>query len=112
MERLERLANLFDAKFKLPGTNWRLGLDFIIGLVPVIGDVATTAFSAYIFWKSRSMGASRAAQTKMAALFFIDLTIGTVPIAGDIFDAVWKANKRSVRILRKDLEKAQRDGRV
>jgi hypothetical protein len=105
LERLERLADLFDAKFRVPGTRWRVGLDSIIGLVPGIGDVFTAGISAYIFWNARHMGASRTAQAKMAALFLTDLAVGAVPIAGDIFDAAWKANKRSVNVLKKDLKK-------
>lgn len=103
LERLDRFANLLDARFRLPGTNWRFGLDTIIGLVPGAGDLVTVGPQAWLIWQGYQMGASRATLLRMAANAGIDLTLGSVPIVGDIFDMVFKANMRNVRLLRQEI---------
>ena len=103
LARLDRFANLMDSRFRIPGTSWRFGLDTIIGLVPGAGDLVTVGPQAWLIWQGYRMGASRATLLRMAANAGVDLTLGSVPIVGDVFDMVFKANMRNVRLLRQEI---------
>lgn len=105
MARLDLLAHVLDTAILLPG-NRRIGLDAIVGLIPVIGDVITTAISSYIVWEARRLGAPRWLIARMAANVAIDGVVGAVPLVGDLFDAAFKANRRNVQLLRKHLERS------
>jgi hypothetical protein len=107
LERLERLAQLLDTALVIPGTNFRFGADAIIGLVPGIGDAITTAISAYIVYEARRLGVPRHVLVRMIVNVALDGLVGAVPLVGDVFDTMWRANIRNVRLLRKYLE---RDG--
>jgi hypothetical protein len=104
--QLDSLAHLLDARYRVPGTTWRFGLDSAIGLVPGVGDAASTALSAWILWCGYRLGASKRVLARMAGNTAIDGLIGAVPIAGDVFDAAYKANRRNVEILRRHLNKS------
>ena len=97
--RLRRLAWLLDSSVRIPGTRLTIGLDPIVGLAPGIGDALMLIASAYIIVQGYRLGASRRTLTKMTLNVAIDALTGTVPIAGDIFDAAWKANHRNLRLL-------------
>ncbi|NEU12980.1 DUF4112 domain-containing protein [Methylobacterium sp. BTF04] len=103
--RLEAFAHLMDTAFVIPGINRRVGLDALIGLVPVIGDVAGMLLSSYVIYEARRLGVPRWLIARMALNVAFDGVIGSVPLAGDIFDAAFKANRRNVRLLRRHLEK-------
>jgi hypothetical protein len=103
LERLEALAKLLDSSFFVPGTNIRMGLDGIIGLVPVVGDLISGAISSYLIWEARRLGASRWVIGRMAANTLIDTTIGAIPIVGDAFDVVFRTNVKNLALLRKHL---------
>ncbi|GJD62404.1 DUF4112 domain-containing protein [Methylobacterium frigidaeris] len=105
MARLELLAHILDTAILLPG-NRRIGLDAIVGLIPVIGDAITTAISSYIVWEARRLGAPRWLIARMAANVAIDGVVGAVPLVGDLFDAAFKANRRNVQLLRRHLERS------
>ncbi len=107
IEKLERLARLMDSQFKIPGTEMRMGLDGLLGLMPGIGDTATMLVSAYIIHKARQHGAHPALLTRMGYNVFIDWMIGLVPVVGDAFDIGWKANKRNVELLKAHLQTAK-----
>jgi hypothetical protein len=100
--RLQRLAWLLDNSIPLPfaGGRYRIGLDALIGLVPGIGDVIGTVVSAYIIAQSARIGAPRAILVRMAVNVAVEALVGMVPLAGDLFDAGWKANQRNVALLR------------
>ncbi len=100
-----RLADLLDTKFVLPGTNWRFGLDGIIGLVPGIGDLITTGLGAYIIYRAREIGAPGWLIARMTANLAIDGVIGAIPLVGDAFDFAFRANAKNVRMLRRHLDK-------
>jgi predicted signal transduction protein with EAL and GGDEF domain len=104
LERLERLAQLLDTAILIPGTRFRFGADAIIGLVPGIGDMITTAISAYIVIEARRLGAPRHLIARMIGNVALDGVIGAVPLVGDLFDTVWRANIRNMRLLRQHLE--------
>ncbi|TGD97004.1 DUF4112 domain-containing protein [Methylobacterium nonmethylotrophicum] len=105
MARLDLLAHVLDSAILLPG-NRRIGLDAIVGLIPVIGDAITTAISSYIVWEARRLGAPRWLLARMAANVAIDGVVGAVPLVGDLFDAAFKANRRNVALLRRHLERS------
>ncbi|MFA5592115.1 MAG: DUF4112 domain-containing protein [Micavibrio sp.] len=94
IERLEWLAHLMDSAFIIPGTNQTVGLDAIIGLVPVLGDTLAALVSIYIMRRARKLGATRILLARMGWNVFVDWLVGLVPFAGDAFDAAWKANKK------------------
>jgi hypothetical protein len=96
---LRRLSHYLDSAVRVPGTNRRIGLDPVLGLLPVVGDAPTTALSAYIVAEAAALGAPRATVARMVLNLLVDAVVGAVPLAGDLFDAVWKANERNVRLL-------------
>ena len=98
--RLDALATLLDTAFILPGTNVRFGFDALIGLVPGIGDAITTAISLYIVHEARQLGAPPHLILRMLANVVVDGFVGAVPLVGDAFDVLWRANRRNVRLLR------------
>ena len=89
-----------DTAFILPGTNVRFGLDALIGLVPGIGDAITTAISLYIVHEAHQLGAPSHVILRMLANVALDGFVGAVPVVGDAFDVMWRANRRNVRLLR------------
>jgi hypothetical protein len=112
--RLEALARLMDGAFVLPGTNIRFGLDGIIGLVPVAGDMIAGLVSTYLVWEARQLGAPRWLIARMLANVFLDTTLGSIPVVGDAFDVLFRANMKNMALLRRHLERkgVMRPGRV
>ncbi|WP_420408427.1 DUF4112 domain-containing protein [Hoeflea sp.] len=106
--RLERLANLLDARFRLPGTQFRFGIDGIAGLIPGIGDTLAAAPSAWMIWRGHQLGVRRRKLARMIANSGIDYVIGLIPLVGDIFDVGFKANLRNAAILRDELTAYQK----
>lgn len=106
MERdaLDRLAWWLDERFRIPGTNVRVGLDGLIGLIPGIGDTATTLVSAWIVYRAWRMGVPRTVLTRMAANVAVDYVAGTIPLVGDVFDVAFKANRRNIALLQRWLD--------
>lgn len=103
LARLEALAKLMDGAFVIPGTNIRMGLDGIIGLVPIAGDLVAGLVSSYMIWEARQLGASRWVIGRMMANTLVDTAIGVIPVAGDAFDVVFRCNMRNMALLRKHL---------
>ena len=97
--RLKLLSERLDNSIKIPGTNQKIGIDAIIGLIPILGDLIGAVFSTYIMYSGIKMGVSSKVVTKMAANIGIEFIIGSFPIIGDIFDILWKANKRNVELI-------------
>ncbi|WP_238993950.1 DUF4112 domain-containing protein [Halobellus captivus] len=108
--RLRRLSRLLDSAVEIPGTNVRIGLDPILGLLPGVGDVTATAASAYVVAEAAALGAPRATLARMCLNLLVDALIGSVPLVGDAFDAVWRANDRNVRLLESRLSEPDRAG--
>jgi hypothetical protein len=103
--RVEALARLMDGVFTLPGTNLRLGLDAIVGLVPVAGDVVSGLISSYLIWEARRIGAPRWLVARMMANTLFDTTLGAIPLVGDAFDVMFRANMRNMALLRRHMER-------
>jgi hypothetical protein len=98
-ERLKKLAWLFDSSIPIPGTRLTVGLDALIGLIPVLGDLIGVALSSFILAEANRLGAPRSVLWRMAGNVAIEGLVGMVPFAGDIVDAAFKANQRNVKLL-------------
>lgn len=99
LERLRSLSHLLDNAFVIPGTNYRIGIDPILGLIPGGGDTLTAAFSAYIIWEAARLGAPKAMLVRMFFNVIFDALLGIVPVFGDLFDLAWKANVKNLALL-------------
>ncbi|ELZ29934.1 hypothetical protein C474_12906 [Halogeometricum pallidum JCM 14848] len=104
VERMRTVVRVFDDLIDVPGTNTSIGLDPILGLVPVVGDLASAAFSLYIVAESARLGVSYRTLVAMLANVAIDTAGGAVPYIGTLFDAVWKANKWNFEMAMSDLQ--------
>ena len=103
--RIESLATLLDTAFLVPGTNFRLGFDGLVGLVPGIGDALTAALSLWLVKEAHALGAPRHLVVRMLGNIAIDSLVGAVPVLGDVFDVVWKSNRRNLTLLRRHLDR-------
>ena len=98
LQRLRSLARLLDSCIPLPG-GFRIGLDALVGLVPVVGDVAGALMSGYILNEARLLGASNSVLVRMSLNLLLETVVGAVPLVGDLFDAGFKANLRNIALL-------------
>jgi len=101
LARLRRLAWLMDGAFRLPGSKFRFGLNSLIGIPPVAGDALLGAISLYIVYEGYRLGVPRARIVQMIGNVAAETAIGTIPIAGDLFDVAFKANLRNFAIIDK-----------
>jgi hypothetical protein len=99
VQRVRQLAKLLDEAILIPGTNKRIGLDPIIGLIPGGGDTLTMLMSAYIVVEAALLGLPATTLLQMVGNIVIDALAGTVPVVGDLFDVVSKANMRNLKLL-------------
>jgi hypothetical protein len=99
LERLRALSRLLDNAFTIPGTQYRFGLDALIGLVPGLGDAVSAVFSGYLVLQASRMGAPKSVVTRMIANIAIDTIVGWIPILGDLFDVAWKSNVKNMTLL-------------
>jgi hypothetical protein len=105
LRRIRLLAHLLDNRFVLPGTNYRIGLDAIIGLIPGLGDFATAGLASYIIYLASQLGVPRRLLARMALNVLVDMSAGLVPVFGDILDLAWKSNLKNLRLLEQHLHK-------
>jgi len=110
--RVEAMEFLLERSFRIPGVNIPVGLDALIGLVPVLGDIITTALGAYIVWEARNLGLSKWQLTRMGANVAFDTAIGLVPFIGDAADFMFRSNTRNLRIIKKHLDKKHPETRI
>lgn len=100
---VERLSTLLDESIDLPG-GYRIGVDPIVGILPVVGDLFASAVSVYIVLEAASLGVPRTTLARMVLNVAVDTVFGSVPIVGPVFDAVYKANTRNATLLERRLE--------
>jgi len=106
LTEVETLAWLLDNSIPVPGTGGRrLGIDALIGLVPVVGDVISGGMGLFVVWRASRMGLPRVVVARMLANSAVDLLIGSIPIIGDAFDLWFKANTRNLGIMRRHIER-------
>ena len=98
------LARVLDSAVRVPGTNFRVGLDAVLGLVPGVGDIAGGVFASYVLVQSARLGAPPSVLMRMLVNVGIDSVVGTIPVLGDIFDVGWKSSTRNVALLERHLE--------
>lgn len=104
-QRIEAMERLLERSFTIPGINRPVGLDAIAGLVPVVGDFVTAAMGAYIIWEANNLGLPKWKLWRMAGNVLFDSAVGAVPVAGDVFDLLFRSNTRNLKIVKKHLDK-------
>jgi len=100
LEFIERLAQWLDSRFLIPGTNIRFGIDPMMSLFPIIGDLMTYVVSGMLIYAMYNKGASRKVVIKMILNSTLDAIIGAIPLVGTVFDIFYRANDRNVRLLK------------
>ncbi|WP_255006735.1 DUF4112 domain-containing protein [Roseovarius sp. M141] len=105
LARIDSVARLMDAHFKLPLVPVRFGIDSVVGLVPGVGDLLMLVPAIWIIAKGWRHGARRRVLLRMTANSGVDLVVGSIPLIGDLFDAGYKANLKNARLLRRELER-------
>lgn len=99
VERARTVSTLLDEAIPVPGTDYRIGLDPILGILPGAGDLVSSAISLYLVLEGINVGVPRSTLVRMLANIAVDAIIGSIPVIGVLFDAVWKANKRNLALL-------------
>ena len=99
LAQVRLLAQLMDSAFEIPGLRMRVGLDAILGLLPGVGDLASSFVSLYILQAANRRGVSRLILSRMAFNVLVDWLVGSIPLAGDVFDVFWKSNQKNVHLL-------------
>lgn len=103
--RIEAMEQLLERAFAIPGTSRRVGLDSVLGLIPVVGDLVTGAMGAWIIWEARNLGVGKFQLARMIANLGVDTAVGAIPIVGEVFDFAFRSNTRNLRILKRWLDK-------
>ncbi|HTN13582.1 MAG TPA: DUF4112 domain-containing protein [Sphingomonadaceae bacterium] len=111
-QRIEAMEMVLERSFTIPGINRAVGLDAIVGIIPVLGDVLTAAMGAYIVWEARNLGLPKWKLARMAANIAFDTALGAIPVAGDLFDLLYRSNSRNLRIVKKHLDKHHPSSRI
>ena len=104
-KRVEGMEHLLEGLFKIPGTKQRVGLDVILDLLPVGGDVIGAALGAYMVWEARNLGMSKAQMARMFGNVGLDFLLGLIPLVGAVPDFFFRSNTRNLKIIRKHLDK-------
>ncbi|WP_437193012.1 DUF4112 domain-containing protein [Planctomicrobium sp. SH527] len=110
LKRIRALALALDNRFVIPGTSIRVGWDAIIGMIPGIGEVATGALSAYVVYLALQLDVPRSAIRQMLLNILVDVSAGSIPVVGDLFDVAWRANLRNVKLLERHLHERHSKG--
>lgn len=104
LAKIERLAHLMDESIALPGTDKRIGLEALLGLIPGLGDLATAVISLHIISEAKKLGVPKTIVSKMIWNVVVDTVVGAVPGVGDVFDAFWKANRKNIELVKEYFE--------
>ena len=107
LDRLDRLADLLDTRWRIPVLNVRFGLDAVLGLAPGAGDVASLLPTLWMIREGRRMGVSRRAAGRMAANAALDFAFGSIPVLGSVWDIYFKANRRNIALLRAEIARTR-----
>ncbi len=103
--RIEAVEQLLERAFVIPGTNRRIGVDALAGLVPVAGDTITALMGIYLVWEARNLGMSKWQLARMTGNVGFDWLVGLVPFAGDVFDFFFRSSSRNLRMIRRHLDR-------
>lgn len=107
LARINKLADLLDSKFVIPGTHIRFGWDGIIGLIPVIGDTLTLLPQLYLLYEAWRTKVGVWTIIRMLANVLIDWLVGAIPVVGDLFDVAFKSNLRNARLVAQRIREKQ-----
>lgn len=110
LQSVERMTKILDSKFEIPGTNIRFGLDPILSLVPVVGDLITLVISSMLIYTMHNHGASRKVVVKMMLNAGLDTIIGAVPLVGTVFDVFYRSNERNLKLLKEHFYEGKHQG--
>jgi hypothetical protein len=110
MQIVERVSRLLDSQFTIPGTKIKFGIDPIMSLFPVIGDLITYLISALLIYMMYNHGASRKVVIKMMLNSTLDAVIGSVPVIGTVFDVAYRSNDRNVKLLKEHYFEGKHEG--
>lgn len=99
------MERLLEGMIEVPGMNRKVGLDFILGLVPVIGDVIAAGLGAYIVWEARNLGMSKMQLLRMGGRVGFDTALGLIPFVGDAADFFYRSNTRSLKTIKRHLDR-------
>ena len=105
LQRIEWMERLLEGAFVIPGTSRRVGLDAIIGLLPVAGDAITAAMGAWIVFEARLLGVPKWKLVRMSANVAFDFAVGAVPVLGDVLDFLFRSNSINLKIIRRHIER-------
>lgn len=105
LRRYRSLAYQWDNLLRIPGTPIRLGWDALLGLIPVIGDATGGMLGCYGVWVGWRQGAPFSVLLRLLLNLLVDVVVGTIPVAGDLFDVGWRSNSRNVALLDRWLER-------
>ena len=104
-QRVEAMEKILERMFVIPGIKKPVGLDAIVGLVPVLGDIAATALGAYIVWEAKNLGMSKWQMTRLIGNVGVDWLLGLIPLVGDVTDFFFQSNTRNLKIIKRHLDK-------
>jgi hypothetical protein len=107
LARIRSISHILDNAIAIPGTNYRVGIDPLIGLLPGGGDMLSAGLSVYIVWEAARLGLPRSTVSRMVSNLVLDALLGTLPFLGDLFDATWKANTKNIALLEAHLATPQ-----
>jgi hypothetical protein len=110
--RVMTMEKLLERSLTIPGINMPVGVDALLGLVPVLGDVLTAAMGAYIVWEAKNLGLPKWKLARMGANVLFDTAIGALPVVGDAADLVFRSNSKNLRILQRHLDKHHPETRI
>jgi hypothetical protein len=110
MQSFERISHLLDSKFEIPGTGIRFGLDPILSLMPVLGDLITLIISSMLIYTMHNQGASRKVVVKMMLNAGLDTIIGAIPLVGTVFDVFYRSNERNIKLLKEHYYEGKHQG--
>lgn len=108
-QRVEAMERILERLFVIPGTKQQVGLDVILDLVPVVGDIAAAALGAYIVWEAKNLGMSKWQMSRMAGNVGVDWLLGLIPFVGAIPDFFFRSNSRNLKIIKQHLDKHHAD---
>jgi hypothetical protein len=103
--RIEALERVLERSIPIPGLNRMMGLDAVAGLIPVAGDLLAAGMGVYLVWEARNLGLPKWKLVRMAGNVAFDSAIGAIPLAGDVFDVVFRSNTRNLKMLKRHLDK-------
>ena len=103
--RVEAMEKLLENSFTIPGVNYRIGLDSIAGLVPVVGDFVTAAMGMWLVWEAKNLGLPKWKLWRMTGNVAFDTAVGAIPLVGDAFDFLFRSNTRNLKVIKRHLDK-------